>query len=284
MEILQLKQESLLDWAGFIPEELFLELMRGGHNMYAVGVTFQDEPQGVLCWEEKKSEWILRSIYVHPNYRRLRLGSELVAYLSQEMEKKNCERLAVSYEQAGERETLTPFLIRCGFMMEAMDIPLGVTTLENIIAQLQEYNALKKKGRIRSLDQLSKRERYLCNEWMFDEIGESISSYVQGTPTSFVLMREDEIHGMLLLSEEMNTISLDYCWIRQDSKANFFPLLVAAAKDLYVNYPAETRIEMILSTRQAESLYVRLLGEVRDRTIMCKGLFSPIPKEMLISF
>ena len=284
MEIIQLKQESLSEWAGFIPEELFLKLMRGGRHLYAVGVTFKDEPQGALCWEEKEREWVLQSIYINPEYRRLRLGSELVAHLSDEMKKKNCEQLTVSYEQAGERESLTPFLRRCGFMIETMELPLGVTTLEMVIEALKKHDAFRKKsGRIRTLDQLSKRERYLCNEWLLQEIGESISSYVQELPASHVLMKEDEVTGILLFSEQQHTISLDYCWVRQDCMASFFPLLAVAANDLYGHYPVDTRIEMILSTEQVQSLYLRLLGEEREAVILCKGHFLPVPREILVS-
>ena len=285
MEIIQLKQESLSEWAGFIPEELFLELMRGGRHLYAVGVTFKDEPQGALCWEENGKEWVLQSIYIHPEYRHLRLGSELVAYLSEEMKKKNCEQLSISYEQEGERETLTPFLRRCGFMMETMELPLGVTTLEKVIEVLKKHDAFrKKKGRIRTLEQLSKRERYLCNEWLLQEIGESISPYVQELPASYVIMKEDELTGILLFSELAHTISLDYCWVRQDCMTSFIPLLAVAANDFYGQYPKETRIEMILSTEQVQSLYSRLLGEEREQIILCKGHFSPVPKELLVSF
>lgn len=48
-----------------------MELMRGGRHLYAVGVTFKDEPQGALCWEENGKEWVLQSIYIHPEYRHL---------------------------------------------------------------------------------------------------------------------------------------------------------------------------------------------------------------------
>lgn len=285
MELIRLQRDTLSEWAGFIPEELFLELMRGGRHLYGVGVTFKDEPQGVLCWEEKEKEWVLQSIFIHPKYRRLRLGSELVAYLSEEMKKKNCEQLSVSYEPAGERETLTPFLRRCGFMIEAMELPLGVTTLEKVIEVLKEHDAFrKKKGRIRTLDQLSKRERYLCNEWLLQEIGESISSYVQERPASYVILKEDELTGMLLFSEQQQGISLDYCWVRQDCMVNFFPLLAVAANDFFGHYPGDTRIEMILSTEQVRSLYSRLLGDEKEQIVLCKGHFSPVPKELLVSF
>ena len=285
MEIIQLKQESLSEWAQFIPKELFVEWMYGRHHLHAVGITFKDEPQGALSWEEKGNEWVLRSIYIHPEYRHLRLGSELVAYLSEEMKKKNCEQLSISYEPEGEREILTPFLQRCGFMMETMALPLGVTTLEKVIEVLKKHDAFrKKKGGIRTLEQLSKRERYLCNEWLLQEIGESISPYVQELPASYVIMKADELTGILLFSEQQHTISLDYCWVRQDCMASFFPLLAVAANDFYGHYPEDTRIEMILSTEQVQNLYTRLLGEEREAVILCKGHFSPVPKEILVSY
>lgn len=285
MELIRLQRDTLSEWAGFIPEELFVELMHGGRHLYAVGVTFKDKPAGALCWEENGKEWVLQSIFIHPEYRHLRLGSELVAYLSEEMKKKNCGQLSVSYEQEGEREILTPFLQRCGFMMETMAIPLGVTTLEKVIEVLKKMDAFrKKKGRIRTIDQLSKRERYLCNEWLLQEIGESISSYVQERPASYVILKEDELTGILLFSEQQQGISLDYCWVRQDCMVNFFPLLAVAANDFFGHYPRDTRIEMILSTEQVQSLYSRLLGEEREQIILCKGHFLPVQKELLVSF
>ena len=281
MKLVVLDQKVLPDWAGFLPEETFIELMNGRRHMYAMGVEFFDEPQGAMCWEEKENEWILNSIYIHPKYRRLGLGSELIAALSEKMKNKNCQDLSVSYEQAGDRETLTPFLCRCGFMMETMELPLGVTTLADAIASLQEHHAFKKKGRVKSFVQLSKRERYLCNQWMSEEIGERITSYIQESPSSFVLLKDDEIAGMILLSEQQKTISLDYCWIRQDSTASFLSMLAVAANDLYAKYPVETPMEMILSTDQADQLYTRLLGGKRAQITLCKGSFSPLPQELL---
>lgn len=284
MKLVDLDQNSLFDWAGFLPEETFIELMNGTRHMNALGVEFLDEPQGAMCWEEKEDEWILNSIYIHPKSRRLGLGRELIAALSEKMKNKNCQELSVSYEQAGERETLTPFLRRCGFMMETMELPLGVTTLGDAIASLQEHQAFKKKGRFKRFDQLSKRERYVCNQWMLEEIGERITSYLQESPSSFVLLKDDEIAGMILLSEQQKTISLDYCWIRQDSTASFLSMLAVAANDLYAKYPVEIPMEMILSTDQADQLYTRLLGGKREQIILCKGSFSPLPQELLCGF
>ena len=58
MELIRLQRDTLSEWAGFIPEELFLELMRSGRHLYAVGVVFKDEPRGAVCWEEKEREWV----------------------------------------------------------------------------------------------------------------------------------------------------------------------------------------------------------------------------------
>ena len=222
MKLVSLDQNSLSDWAGFLPEEMFIELMNGSRHMYALGVEFLDEPQGAMCWEEKEDEWILNSIYIHPQSRRLGLGSELIAALSEKMKNKNCQELSVSYEQAGERETLTPFLRQCGFMMETMELPLGVTALADAIASLQEHHAFKKKGRVKSFVQLSKRERYLCNQWMSEEIGERITSYIQESPSSFVLLKDDEIAGMVPLQSPHREVSLRDC--RLQDALLLFPL------------------------------------------------------------
>lgn len=282
MEIIQLKQESLSEWAAFIPKELLEEWMYGGHPLYAAGITFQDEPQGALCWEENEKEWVLRSIYIHPEYRRMRLGSELVVYLSERMKEKNCGQLTVSYESEGERVTLTPFFGHCGFLMESMDIPVGVTTLGQVIASLKAHNAFQKKGRVRRFDELSNRERYLCSEWLFQKIGEDFHSYAQECPSSFVLMKEDEITGILLLNEWNDSISLDYCWVKQESIASLISLLAVGADELYKHYPKDMQIEMILATDQAKKMYSRLLGEVSEQMILCKGYFEPLPRELIL--
>ena len=282
MEILQLKQESLSEWAKFIPKELVEEWMYGRHPLYAAGITFQDEPQGALCWEENEKEWVLRSIYIHPEYRRMRLGSELVVYLSDRMKEKNCRQLTVSYEPEGERVTLTPFLDHCGFLVESMDIPVGVTTLGQVIASLKEHNAFQKKGRIRRLGELLKQERYICSEWLFHQIGEDLRPYVKDHPSSFVLMKEDEVNGILLLNELNDSISLDYCWVKQESAASLLSLLAVGADELYKHYPENKQIEMILATDQAKKLYSRLLGEVSEQMILCKGYFEPLPRELIL--
>ena len=88
------------------------------------------------------------------------------------------------------------------------------------------------------------------------------------------------IAGMMLFGEHSGAISLDYCWISPDAKAGFLAMATEAVHSLNEQYPEKTKIEMVLSTDEAQKLYSHLLGEKREQIMVCKGHFSPWGEEM----
>lgn len=280
MKIIPLEKDSLSDWEKFLPEEIVAELMDTDGHMHAAGVTFLREPQGAIAWEEKGDEWILHSIYISPISRRLGLGSELVSYLTENMATKGVERLSVTYDPQEERVTLRPFLINLGFMVEPYELTLGVTTLKEAAEALQKYDGFQKSSNCKPLHQLSQSERELCNQWLLEKTGVSIKHYLGMIPESFVLMREHLVAGMMLMREQSEEISLDYCWASPDASGGFLSMAALAVASLKKLYPGNTRMEMILSTDQAEKLYSHLLGEKREYITICQGYFDSRLEEM----
>lgn len=264
MRLIPLNQTTCTGWAQFLPEEIFVDLIRGDRQVHAVGIEFMDEPAGAAGWEEQDSAWVLRSIYILPGYRRLGLGRELLAHVVTQMREGDCERLRVSYEQEawGEKAALTPFFENCGFMMEQIRLPLGVTKLDAAIAALQKMNAFKKKYRFRTLDELSTRERYLLNEWLLQKTGDRLSRYLATSSDGCIAMRDGGVNGVLLWSGSDEVIRLDYCWVSREQKHLFLPLLAHVADVLRAQYGSEDPdIEMVLSTEQAMQVYTRLLDD-----------------------
>lgn len=281
MKIVLLDRNSFPDWAGFLPEEIFVELMSGKQHMHAVGMMFLREAQGAIVWEEKGGEWVLRSIYIAPISRRLGLGSELVSYLAEQMQDKGCRHLSVSYDDQGERMTLTPFLRRCGFVMESYDFSVGVTTVEEIVTSMHKFDAFKRSGDCRALSLLPQREKKLCDDWLAEQIGENIDRYLIECPESFALIKDNKVKGIMLFDEKDGVVSLDYCWISQETVNGFLVLAAASADSLRKHYSGNTEIEVILSTVQAEKLYSHLLNERRKHITICRGSFLPLWEEIV---
>lgn len=274
MKLVSLDRMSLPEWASFLPEETFVEMLCENREMYAIGVEFEDQPVGAVCWEETPSEWSLQSIYVTPDARRLGLGYELLAELIRRMREKGAQSLYAAYEPTSDRATLTPFLINVGFLTDTLELPLGKTTLGNAADALRQHGADQKTVSYQTLSQLGRRDRFFCDKWLMEQTGEHLSHYIGGTIDSLVIMDKNEIQAILLLSEEHSTIRLEYCWIDRDHMYVFLPLLYAAIERLSVRYPKETGLEMLLSNDQVTQLYTRLLGTEMSQAYLCSAHFS----------
>lgn len=281
MKIVPLNYRILADWARFLPESVFVGLMQENPRLRAAGVIFLQEPQGAVVWEEREEEWILESIYVARKARRLGLGRALLAHLSGELARSKCPRLTVSYVQQGERRALTPFLLKCGYRVETYEVPLGAVTLGTVRRVLEEKHILQRAGGTKPLYQLTGQENLQCREWLFQKTGETLYRYIGKDPASFLLMREGKIAGVALLSREAEAISLDYCQIAAGREQELFLLLADAVCDLSTQNREDVRIEMVLSTAQAQSLYEHLFGEARETVTLCKGSCVPLPDKLL---
>lgn len=289
MGIELLNQTTYAKWAQDLPEEIFIELMRGCRGVHAIGVTCQDQPCGAACWEEQDTAWVLRSIYVLPAYRRQGLGRGLLAYIAKQMSGEG-RCLTVSYECEPGRDNLAllPFFKSCGFQMEVMEIPLGITDLETVRMALQERGAYKKMAALRPLGELTTREKHIFNEWLIDKTGEHLSRYLASDAGGCAVMRDGELYGAILYSIYGTRVRLDYCWVNGEYKQLFLPLLAGAADelgrrltcdpalpadqgDMKEDIKEDIKIEMILSTEQALQVYTRLLDSDMEQTILCMG-------------
>lgn len=281
MEIKELKQNLLPEWAGAIPEELFVSLMQGKKNRHAAGARFLDEAAGAICWEENEAGWTLQSIYVFPEYRRLGIASELVAHLSDRMQKEKSKLLTMTYNDEEELVMLEPFLIHCGFRMETMTMPLGVTLLSTVQKRLEDPKLPKKVGSFARLHELKQRERLLCSQWMEKNLQESIDSYATAAPSSYILLSGSQVDGILLFGQSGNVLSLDYIQFRSSAIARVLPLLSIAVRDLSKAYPPDTRIEMLLSNERAVNLFSRLTGSGMEAVTIHHGSFTPLPRILI---
>ncbi len=281
MGIELLNQTTYTEWAQDLPEEIFLELMHGSRGVHAIGVTYQDQPCGAACWEEQDDVWVLRSIYVLSTYRRQGLGRELLAYIVKQMAgKEKC--LTVSYECAPGRDNLAllPFLKSCGFRMEIMEIPLGITDLETVELSLREHGAYRKMHAVRSLDNLSSREKRIFDEWLIGKTGEHLSRYMASDAGGCAIMWDGKLYGAIVYSIYGTSVRLDYCWVNAAYKQLFLPMLAVAADQLdrrLVDNPTlsvtqvDVKIDMVLSTEQAIQVFMHLLDSDMEQTILCIG-------------
>ena len=279
MSVESLNQSTCVEWAQYVPEEIFVELMRGSRGVRAIGIRYMDQPCGAACWEEQDMAWILRSIYVSPACRRQGLGREMLAAIAGQLQEEAGRNLTVLYECEAGRDHLTlgAFFRACGFRMEIMELPLGVTDLETVQTALQERSAYKNLAAFRSLEELTTREKHIVNEWLLDMTGDRLSRYMGSHAAGYVAMRSGELYGAIFYSMYRNGARLDYCWVDREHKQLLLPLLACATEDLgghcagNPGAKADYKIEMILSTEQAIQVFTRLLDSDIEQTMLCIG-------------
>lgn len=275
MKIIELNKAILPEWAGTIPEELFIDLMLQKNRYFAAGVTFMDEIAGAVCWEESEAAWTLRSIYVFPEFRRLGLGTELMDYVTNRMEKKQGRTMTVSYYNDDDLVMLSPFLTHCGINMELVELPAGSTDVQTVAQHLQLKNLEKKIGRYSKLSDLTQKERQLCDSWMLGNLGVHIDAYENVKPASYALLDGRNVLGILLFREVDEVIRLEYCKVKSEAIVRVIPLMALAAENLSRQYAGKTKLEMILSSDQAINLYSRLIGGATEKTSICCGYYIP---------
>lgn len=279
-----LNQTNCAQWAPYLPEEIFVELMRGSRGIHALGIRFEDQPAGAACWEEQDMSCVLRSVYVTRTCRHRGLGRKMVNAIAEQLQDAEDRHLAVTYECEMGRDNLAllAFFKACGFEMELMELPLGVVDLETVQTALQERSAYKKTSAFRSLDELTTREKHIVNEWLIDMTGERISRYMGSQANGYVALRDGEVYGAIFYSMYESGARLDYCWVDREHMQIFLPLLACAAEDLNsrcADHPArpdqldrsDLKIEMILSTEQAMQVFTRLVDSDIEQTILCIG-------------
>ncbi len=275
MKIVALDEKKLPEWAGVVPEELFVDQMLGKSRQHAAGILFMDEVAGAICWEENELSWELQSIYIIPEYRRLGLGSELMESLAARMRKKGIKKLNISYVGEEELVMLLPFLIHCGFAMETIDVSVGVTDVQTGQARLEKLRYDKKIGRYKKLSELTPKEGKICDQWMQTTLGVHIDAYEGVQPASYVILDGIQVIGILLFRQVEDVLRLEYCRVKKEAIIRVVPLLAKAIADLGEQYPGDTRIEMILSNEYARNIYSRLIAGKTENAAICCGSYTP---------
>lgn len=285
MKRVVLDAQNLDIWASCFSAELIERLKKAneGENkhIYAMGIEFLGQPQGAVCWELQAEGAILHSIYIKPDFRRLGLGNELMTGLAEKLQEYSYGEMTVSYIQEGELQSLTPFLIQCGFEMEVASFPEGTVTLEQVNSGLLKgLHEKSNKYTCRPLNELTPDELQICREFMQDEMEMSIELYLNPQPVSFVAVSDNQLQGILLMRQKGEDLYLDYCWIRQGDSVTLVRLFINSMDSLNSHYAAETRIHMLLSTPQAGQLYHHLFGQPQRNSTFCSGTWQPQADEL----
>lgn len=272
MNCVVLMPGEIADWAACFPQELFTELMMQKEGLHALGVSFLEEAQGALVWEERPQGAEIKSLYIRPEARRLGLGSALLRHLQGELRKKwgDGAELLVSYIEDGERELLTPFLAQGGFLMEQVRCPMGevaLTELQNVL--LPRLGGAR--GNVKPLCQLPPKTHRICAQWLEEQLAAQLTPYLGKRPESFISLKEDEVQGAVLLREQENGISLDYCYAQTSQPQVLALLFEEAITHLAALYGPDTQIRMTLSTPQAQTLFEKLFGKAQQETVFCSG-------------
>ncbi len=279
MKCIELGFDSIPEWASFFPFEVFAILMRRKESLHIIGAEFLGEPQGALVWEKINNEAIIRSIYVHPDVRRLGLGTALMAELSAQLVKYRCQMATISYTEHGEQMMLTPFLTSCGTIMDSVDMPLGSVDLDTASTMLESYSINKTTKNVFKIHTLGNSQRHIFREWLSSHTGESPDRYFSDKPASFVCMNDDNIIGALLFSDHSTALMLDYCWISPENPAVMKYILFTAVDSLKKQYSPDMLLDMFLSTPQSENLFEHMFGEVKDTVTFQSGTFFPQPPQ-----
>ena len=154
--------------------------------------------------------------------------------------------------------------------MEQARFPQGEVTL----AQLQETLLPRlggARGNVKSLYQLLPKFQRICAQWLKEQLGAQLTPYLGKRPASFIFIEKDEVQGAVLLREQENAISLDYCYVKANQPQTLALLFSQAITHLGTLYAPDTQIRMTLSTPQAQKLYEKLFGTAKQETIFCSG-------------
>ncbi len=279
MEIIELKKDTLEDFAEALPEELFIDLMLDKRGLCAAGVLFLDQEAGALCWEENEAGWTIESIYIYPDFRRLGLGTALLDYLTQRMTKKKVKDLSATYTYDDDVAMLKAFFIHYGFDMEAVTMPVGQVSLRQLADSLQQHKLIKKPKRYSVIGSLTLRQREDVDKYLMKKLGQHIDSFEVGPPFSYVMMDKDKIQALLLFSQKEKEISLDFCMFKKESLIKTLPILVAVVEDLTASFSADTSVSMLLSNDAAVNFYTKLTGGEKKQAIVYTGQYIPLTSE-----
>lgn len=268
-----LSAEDVVEWAACIPQELFTELLRQKKGLHAIGVSFLEEAQGALVWEETEQGVLLESLYVRPQARRLGLGSALLRQLFGEAKRLGARAVSVLYTEEGERRMLTPFLAQSGFVLDAFSFPAGHVTLGRLTAELLGKLG-KDRTQVRPVCALSVPEQRACAQWLERQLNAPLTPYLGEEPASFAVIRGREVQGAVLVRRQEDELSLDYCWVMQNQPVVLAKLLACSIEQLSGLYAPETVVRMTLATEQAQKLFCRLFGQPQETTVFCGGSYT----------
>ena len=252
--------DNLSGYAGIIPDEYLIGFDEGSVN--ATGVVFGDSPSGAVVWHEDKSNIVLDSLYVLPEYRRLGVGSKLLEDFAG-------KHLKFSYIAYGDRVTLEPFFIASDIVFDRSDCGLGSFTLAEAKAAL-EKKKVTKSGAVGIMgNELTFRDKAVVGKWLLDNYGVDVSPYLTEKPLSAFIIDGDSVRSAVLLRiGESDALDLDFVYTTPGNEIAFAGLLNRVFAENEKLFDKDIRIEMLLATDEGKKLYEGLFGEAKIKVPM----------------
>ena len=252
------------EYVNCIPQEVMPLVLN--ESARAVGAMMGNTPCGAIVWEEDENrEGVLRSIFVLPEARGLGYGSALLR------ECKDSE-LVFSYEATEDRDSLEGFFENNNVHTEPELIRIGRLNLGELIRVLREKGIDKASNAGLFYEEMLSEEKRIANAWLQEEYGERLFPYTGTKPPSIFLITENRLKNILLFkSTSDRVISIDYLYSEKGEEPKVSGMLKKTIQLLERQYPANTRIEMLLCGDQLEKMYKNLFGMPEDYMLVVSG-------------
>ncbi|MCR5403358.1 MAG: GNAT family N-acetyltransferase [Butyrivibrio sp.] len=274
MNRITITKKNLNDFESMIPRELHEAV--AAEKVSAIGMKFSGMEAGAAVWTDNPGDdyGTLLSLFVPPEFRGLDVGHCLLQEAIFDMGAAKKAGITFKYEDEGQRRTLTPFFNSFGFRTDVFETPLGRITLKEASDRIESTF-----GKVEQLGEAIKRlggdDQRIASEYITSLYGAESRLYFSSKPDSFIIIDKGKAKGVLLFSEEEETVlSLDYAFSK--SPKHLAGLLKYAIMSLSENYAPETKVEMLLTTPEGMNLFKGLFGEANDivRIARCRQSFK----------
>lgn len=280
IQLIWIDHTQLPAFSRYIPTEL-LPLVAEGRAMGAL------DGEGVACgalvFSLEEDCCQLRSLYVHPEYRRSYIGSTLLGELIEGIEATpewDIHNLQVICTDSQE-EGLFPFFQSLGFQMtqlEGQTCSIYVGDLAQVTS-LQQKPAALDKLTLRSLSQLSdydlkRLSRYLDQQQAL-YLPQGLTADSVLLEASFVAYHQNQLLACGCLSGQGESLVLSQFYVAKELPAASILVLSAMADQAQKSHPSETAIEIPLVTDSAIRLTQHFLkGGLRQSHQLYLGSFG----------
>lgn len=212
----------------------------------------------------------IRFIYVDDNYRRLGAGTALIKRLKDVAFKLNAASLVCTHIRSEESDGVYELLEACGFMTDAVDVPVYASRLEDI-----EIKSIKSRYTVRNLKSVYVEEwAELMKDWSMGSIkggnGEPADIYERSfyDPLhSYLAYSGSSVAGELLCVREPEGIWVTHLGARgDDANAIMHALILKAVTDAGEDLAPDTRIFVSTDSPRMLSIFNNLTKDQNVRT------------------